>query len=106
MNNEEELLAEAVQLIINGMPEKALEKLSKHYKIKPPKIKIGLPKKCKKALGCYTPQNKTIHLKSKEEYTNPFIILHEYYHHLRYRHGKHRGTEKHADQYALKAIKT
>lgn len=103
--NEEETLAKAVQLILESRPEEALQLLSQHYRIPSPRLKIGLPKRCKKALGCYTPRDKTIHLRSRNEYNNPLVILHEYYHHLRYRHGKHRGTEKHADQYAQKAIK-
>jgi hypothetical protein len=101
---EEELLAQAVQLILEGNPEQAITKLSQYYKIKPPKLKIGLPKRCKQALGCYVARTQTIHVKSSREYTSPFVILHEYYHHLRSRLGKHRGTEKHADQYALKAL--
>ena len=103
-NAEEEQLARAVQLILEGKPEQALQELSKYYKVKPPRLQIGLPKKCKKALGCYVPRTQTIHLRSSEEYTDPFVILHEYYHHLRSRLGRHRGTEKHADQYALRAI--
>ena len=102
--DEEEILALSVQLIIDGKPEEAVELLSKLYKIKTPRIVVGLPSKCRKAYGCYNNKTQTIYLKSSEEYKNPFIILHEYYHHLRSRHGKHRGTEKHADQYALKAI--
>ncbi len=102
---EEEILARAVELIIQGRPDEALTILSKHYKIRKPRIIVGLPKKCKHAYGCYVNKTQTIHVKSSSEYTNPFIILHEYYHHIRSRLGKHRGTEKHADQYALKAIK-
>ncbi|MCE4600885.1 MAG: hypothetical protein F7C38_04890 [Desulfurococcales archaeon] len=104
METEDEALARAVELILQAKTEEALELLSKHYKIATPRLKIGLPKKCRRALGCYTPRDKTIHLRSSSEYTNPFIVLHEYYHHLRYRLGTHRGTERHADQYALKAI--
>ncbi len=102
--NEEQILAKAVQLILESRPEEALRLLSQYYQIPPPKLKIGLPKRCKKALGCYTPRDKTISLRSSNEYNNPFVILHEFYHHLRYRLGKHRGTEKHADLYARKAI--
>lgn len=102
--SEEQILARAVQLILTSRTEDALELLSRYYKTTTPKLRIGLPKRCNKALGCYVAREKTIYLRSSREYTDPFVVLHEYYHHLRYRLGKHRGTEKHADQYALKAI--
>ncbi|MCD6324272.1 MAG: hypothetical protein J7L55_04100 [Desulfurococcales archaeon] len=35
----------------------------------------------------------------------PFIIMHEFYHHLRYFGGEHRGTERGANAYAGRAIK-
>jgi hypothetical protein len=35
---------------------------------------------------------------------NPFIILHEFYHHLRYRGMEHRGSEKSANSFASKFI--
>ena len=46
----------------------------------------------------------TIYLRSSREYMDPFVILHEFYHHIRSRLGKHRGTEKHADAFAMRAI--
>ncbi len=107
MNNNEEVIvrAKAVELILKGEAEKALEILSKHYRVNTPKIEIGLPKRCRKALGCYVSGKKTIYLRSSEQYRDPFILLHEYYHHLRTFMNKHRGTEKHADKYALESIK-
>ena len=103
-SEEEEALARAVQLILDGRAEEALELLSKHYKVRPPKLRIGLPKGCKRALGCYVARTRTIHLRSSSEYMNPFIVLHEFYHHIRFRIGRHRGTEKGADRFALRAI--
>ena len=35
---------------------------------------------------------------------NPFIVLHEFYHHIRTRAGVHRGSEKHANMYAKSFI--
>ena len=102
---EEAVLARAVHLILEGKPEEALLILSKHYGIPPPRLEVGLPKRCLHALGCYVPSRRTIYVRSSAEYRDPFIILHEYYHHLRWRRGKHRGTEKYADQYAIRAIK-
>jgi hypothetical protein len=35
---------------------------------------------------------------------NPFVVLHEFYHHLRARSGPHRGTERHANAFARRFI--
>lgn len=36
---------------------------------------------------------------------DPFTILHEFYHHLRYFAAVHRGTEKYADRFALDYVR-
>ena len=52
----------------------------------------------------YSANRKEI-LAAKREYLyDPFTILHEFYHHLRYFGGEHRGTEKHADRFAVEFI--
>ena len=102
--DEEEVLAEAVRLILEGRPEEALELLSRHYGVRPPRLRVGLPKGCRRALGCYVPSRRTIYVRSSSEYMDPFVVLHEFYHHLRSRLGRHRGTEKGADGFALRAI--
>ena len=102
--DEEELLARAVALILDGRAEEALELLSRYYRVRPPQLRIGLPRGCTRALGCYVPRRRTIYLRSGDEYRNPFVVLHEFYHHIRYRMGRHRGTEKGADRFALRAI--
>ncbi len=96
--------ARAVALILLGETEKALEILSKFYGVPTPRVKVGLPKGRSSVLGCYVPSKRTIYLKSSEEYKNPFVVLHEFYHHIRYFAGKHRGTEGKANEYALKSI--
>ena len=96
--------AKAVALILLGETEKALEILSKFYGGPPPRVKVGLPKGRSGVLGCYVHSRRTIYLKSSEEYRNPFVVLHEFYHHIRYFAGKHRGTERGANEYALKSI--
>jgi hypothetical protein len=96
--------AAAVHLVLEGRSEDALQLLSQYYNVEVPKLRVGLPKRCLKALGCYVPRERTIYVKSSSEYRNPFIILHEYYHHLRSIHWKHRGTEKNADMYAAESI--
>jgi hypothetical protein len=91
-----------VHLILNGNVEEALEQLAKHYNVSPPRLKVGLPKRHGTgARGCYTPRSQTIHVLNSEALKDPFIILHEFYHHMRTSiDKKHRGTEKYASQFA------
>jgi len=91
-----------VSLILNGKIEKALELLAEHYSVSVPKIKVGLPKgRKKKALGCYNAKKGTIFVLNSDTLKEPFIILHEFYHHLRTAlDTKHKGTEKYANEFA------
>ena len=91
-----------VSLILNGQAEKALELLAENYKVSMPKLKVGLPKGHKaKAFGCYTTKDATISVLNSDVIVNPFVILHEFYHHLRTSiDKKHKGTEKNADKFA------
>jgi hypothetical protein len=91
-----------VALILNGQAEKALDLLAENYKVTVPKLKVGLPKGHKAtAYGCYTPKDTTISLLNSDILGNPFVILHEFYHHLRTTiEKKHKGTEKNADKFA------
>lgn len=97
-----------VRLILSGEAEKAIEILSKNYKISVPKLKVGLPKGRKvNALGCYSSKNSTISVRNSDVLRNPFVILHEFYHHMRTSVDKeHKGTEKNADKFAMEFIKT
>jgi hypothetical protein len=106
--SEIQLKALAVHLILDGKAEEALEQLAKHYNVNPPRIKVGLPEKHgARTLGCYTLKNKTIHVSNSDVLKNPFVILHEFYHHLRTSvDKKHRGTEKYASQFARDFIRT
>lgn len=103
-DSEDCTLARAARMIVEGRTEEAVEMLSRYYGILPPRVKVGLPKRCRNALGCYTPSNQTIHLRSSREYRDPFVVLHEFYHHLRWRLGSHRGTERHASEFAARAV--
>ena len=91
-----------VWLILNGKVEKALELLAEHYSVNVPKIEVGLPKgRKKKILGCYNAKKGTIFVLNSNMLREPFIILHEFYHHLRTAlDTKHKGTEKYADEFA------
>ncbi len=92
-------------LILNGETQKALELLAKYYGVSVPKIKVGLPRKHRKILGCYSSKNKTISVLKSDTLREPFVIIHEFYHHLRTNvDAKHRGTEKYADEFAKEFI--
>jgi hypothetical protein len=96
-----------VWLILNGKTEDALELLSKKYQVKVPILKVGLPKKHKiTAYGCYTAQTQTIYVLNSDVLVNPFVVIHEFYHHLRSKavDKMHRGTEGNADKFALDYI--
>jgi hypothetical protein len=93
-----------VWLILNGKTEEALEVLAKNYKVNVPNLKVGLPKGHKiKAFGCYTNKNETISVQNSDILVNPFVIIHEFYHHLRSKgvDRMHRGTEGNANKFAL-----
>lgn len=96
-----------VWLVLDGKPEEALTLLAKNYGVGVPKLKVGLPKGRKmKAFGCYTSKNETISVLNSEAMRNPFVIIHEFYHHLRSKAVDkiHRGTEKNANKFANEFI--
>ncbi len=106
---DEDFKAEIVSMIIQGKTIDAIKKLSDSYGIDPPKIKVGRVKGKSRALAVYIPRTKTIVIQNGELFNNPFVVLHEYYHHLRYQDKRHRGTEQNADKYAasfIQAFKT
>lgn len=96
-----------VGLILDGKVEEALELLAKHYRVDVPKIRVGLPKGHRKnTLGCYTVKNETISVLHSDTLKEPFIVLHEFYHHLRTAavDKRHRGTERNASGFAREFI--
>jgi len=96
---------EVIKLILNGDLDEALTLFSERFGIRKPRYKIGLPKGKSKVWACYDPKRNMICFRDRSAMRNPFIVLHELYHVLRYRGGKHRGTEWKADQFALEFIK-
>ena len=98
--------ATIVWLILNGKVEKALEILAQEHGVRVPLIEVGLPKGRKiKALGCYNGNKRTISVLNGDTLKDPFVILHEFYHHLRTSgDAKHRGTERYADAFAKEFI--
>ena len=97
-----------VYLILTKQTEQALELLAKNYRVEIPKLKVGLPKgHTRNSYGTYNAGNQTICVLDSEIFGNPFVILHEFYHHLRSKSvdKQHKGTEKNADKFALEFIK-
>ena len=95
-----------VQLISDGKVEESLELLARHYGVRVPRIRVGLPKSRRsKAQGCYSATDQTIYVLDSDRLKDPFVVLHEFYHHLRTGVDKrHRGTEKFASTFAEKFI--
>ncbi|MDE1841065.1 MAG: hypothetical protein KGI09_04200 [Thaumarchaeota archaeon] len=97
--------AEIVALILDKKTEQALDWLSKLYKVDVPQIVVGTIKKKRRTVyAVYVVQEKKIYASSSEIFYNPFVVLHEYYHHIRSKLGTHRGSEKHANMYAQQFI--
>ena len=95
-------------MILNKQTEEALDMLAQNYRVATPKLKVGLPKgHIRNAYGTYSPKNQTISVLNSEVFGNPFVILHEFYHHLRCKSVDklHRGTEKNADKFALEFLR-
>ena len=90
-----------VQLIIDKKTEQALESISQFYQIRPPEIVVGTIKgKRRTVYAVYVQRECKIYCINSDIFYNPFIIMHEFYHHLRTTAGIHRGSEKHANLYA------
>ena len=92
--------ARVVHSILLGKSEEALELLSQHYNVAVPKLRVGLPKGFAESLGCYVAKNGMIHVLNRENMCSPYVIVHEFYHHLRTHGREHKGTEKHAKRFA------
>ena len=105
LNSEYPFKATIVQMILLKESVEAVNVLSHHYGVEVPQLKVGMPKKYHKNVGCYVSKTKTIHVMNREYLDNPFVILHEFYHHLRTRGREHRGTEKYANRFAEEFIK-
>jgi len=66
---------------------------------------VGATKRHSKGvLAVYSADRQEIRAVSQEYLYDPFVMLHEFYHHLRQFAGQHRGTEKNADRFALDYI--
>jgi competence CoiA-like predicted nuclease len=97
--------AKIVHMILNRNTEEALQKLSKFYNVTPPEIVVGTIKgKRRTVYAVYVQKERRIYVINSDVFYNPFIVLQEFYHHIRPRAGVHRGSEKHANMYAKSFI--
>ena len=94
-----------VKLILNKRTEKSLQLLSNFYSIQAPEVVVGTIKgKRKTVRAVYVGNQRRIYATNSEIFYNPFVMLHEFYHHLRFRGMEHRGSEKSANKFALQFI--
>jgi hypothetical protein len=104
--SEREFRSRIVGYILNGKPERAVEELSEYYGVSQPDLRVGTVKRSRKVLACYVEKETRIYVSKSQLLTNPFIILHEFYHHLRASSiPKNRQVEKRADQFAMNFIR-
>ena len=93
--------AKIVHLILNKKTEEALEMLSDFYHVDTPEIVVGTIKgKRRTVYAVYVQKERKIYALNSDIFYNPFVVLHEYYHHIRSKGGTHRGSEKRANLYA------
>ena len=93
--------AKVVQMILDKETEEALHSLSSHYKVNPPQIVVGTIKgKRRTVYAVYVQRERKIYCVNSDIFYNPFIVLHEFYHHIRTTGGIHKGSEKYANNYA------
>lgn len=95
------LRAKIVNMILNRKTEEALEELSKFYLLDTPQIVVGTIKGKRRTVNAvYVQRERKIYALNSDVLYNPFVVLHEYYHHVRTKAGMHKGSERHANQYA------
>lgn len=101
-SGEERFKALIVATILDSKPEKAIEMLSEHYRVGRPRIGIGVIKgRTKSVRAVYSQARKEILAANRDYFYDPFVLIHEFYHHLRSVSGKHRGTERQANEFAI-----
>lgn len=95
-----------VATILDARPEEAISILSDHYHVATPRISVGVFEGRTKGVAAVYSVGRREILAAKREYLyNPFVIIHEFYHHLRSTSGRHRGTERQADEFAADYIR-
>lgn len=105
MDAESKMKAFVVALILDSKTEAAIGVLSRWYRVSEPRLGVGVFEGRTKGVAAVYSQRRKEILAAKREYLyDPFVMIHEFYHHLRSTGGKHRGTEKQADKFALEFI--
>ncbi len=104
--DDQEFQTRIVTDILEGRPERALKLLSEHYRVAEPRLRVGSVKGHRKVVACYVEREKRIDLSRSQLLTDPFVILHEFYHHLRASSATtSRQVDKRADLFALNFIR-
>ncbi len=104
--NDQEFQTRIVADILDGRPERALKLLSEHYGVAEPRLRVGSVKGHRKVLACYVEKERRIYLSRSQLLTDPFVILHEFYHHLRASSTvRSKQVDKRADWFALNFIR-
>jgi Zn-dependent peptidase ImmA (M78 family) len=93
-----------VYTVLSKDTERAVSLVCEKYRVRAPKLRIGLPKGQQRALGVYQVEPNSIAFRSQNEFFDPFVVLHELYHCIRSSSGSHKGTEKNADAFAISYI--
>ena len=102
MDPEPQMKAFVVALILDSKTEEAIGVLSRWYRVSEPRLGVGVFEgRSKGVAAVYSQRRKEILAARREFLYDPFVMIHEFYHHLRSTSGKHRGTEKQADKFAL-----
>lgn len=97
--------AKIVHMILNRRTEEALKNLSRFYNTTPPEIAVGTIKgKRRSVYAVYVQKESKIYAINSDIFYNPFVVLHEFYHHIRTKGGIHRGSEKYANMFAIDFI--
>jgi hypothetical protein len=93
-------------MILDSKPEEAILVLSRHYHVELPRLSVGVTEGRNKGVAAvYSLKRKEILAAKREFLYSPFVMIHEFYHHLRSISGRHRGTEKQADEFAMDFIR-
>ncbi len=101
----DDLKARIVELILESRLREALAELSEAMGVPEPRFRVGHVKGHSSALAVYVPSRETIFFSSGEAMRDPLVVLHEFYHHARMFAGRHRGTERHADEFAADFVR-
>lgn len=100
--SEDRMKAQVVALILDSKPEEAIRVLSRWYRVSVPRLGVGVVEGRTKGVAAVYSRNRKEILAARREYLyDPFVMVHEFYHHLRSIGGRHRGTERQADEFAM-----